>query len=193
MTLRFVEEDLFSYAETRTVPMYDALVSQAVFDLLPLRTTLDTLQPFVTDGGLWYLPIHFDGVTAFEPPIEPDLDEQIERLYHRSMQSDGAGDEGVAGAHTGRRLLSTLPETGATLLEVASSDWIVHPSGGSYPSDEAYFLYHILHFVEEELSGHPDLDSAVFNSWMQKRREQIASGTMIYVAHQLDILARQTK
>lgn len=192
--LRFVESDLLEYAGSKNEAKrsYHALISQAVLDLLPLPATLDALQPLLVDnGGLWYLPIHFDGVTAFEPPIEPALDEQIERLYHRSMHSGDAQEGGIAGPHTGRRLLTALPDAGASLLDVGSSDWIVHPANEEYPPDEAYFLHHILHFVESELAGHPDLDSNAFKSWVQKRREQIASGTLIYIAHQLDILAQQ--
>ena len=191
VTLRFVEGDLFEYAATRSQQSYDALISQAVFDLLPVPATLDSLRPLLVDGGLWYLPIHFDGVTAFEPPIQSDLDDRIERLYHQSMRRDDAEEGGIAGAQTGRRLLSALPATGASLLEAGSSDWIVHPNENEYPSDEAYFLHHILHFVESELSGHPKLDANAFDSWLQRRREQIESGTLIYIAHQLDILAEQ--
>ena len=191
VTLRFTQADLFEHAETATKQSYDALISQAVFDLLPLRAALTSLRPLLKNQGLWYLPIHFDGLTAFEPPIEPSLDDRIERLYHRSMCPDNETASGVVGAHTGRRLLTQLPDVGAKLLEVGSSDWIVHPTNREYPSDEAYFLQHILHFLETELSGHPTLDASVFNSWIEKRREQIEEGTLIYIAHQLDILAQQ--
>ncbi|MCB0115995.1 MAG: hypothetical protein KDD84_17970, partial [Caldilineaceae bacterium] len=54
--------------------------------------------------------------------------------------------------------------------------------------DEAYFLRHILHFVETTLSGHPELDATSFAQWLQTRRDQIERGELIYVAHQLDLL-----
>ena len=57
--------------------------------------------------------------------------------------------------------------------------------------EEPYFLHHILHFIEQELSEHPTLNSAHFARWIRNRRQQIVRGELIYIAHQLDVLARQ--
>jgi len=184
-SIDYVTADLFDFAASDDGP-YDAVVAQAVFDLLPVAEALQSIRPLLADGGLWYLPIHFDGVTAFEPPVDADLDARIERLYHESM---AAGDR-KEGAHTGRRLLTHLQEKG-TLLAAGSSDWVVFAGEEGYVDEEAYFLHHILHFVEDELSGHPDLDSDAFKHWIEERRRQIKAGDLIYIAHQLDVLGRQ--
>ena len=49
------------------------------------------LRRLARPGGLFYFSINFDGVTALEPQIDAHLDDEIMRLYHRSM------DERVTG------------------------------------------------------------------------------------------------
>ena len=188
VSIDFITADLFDVHEVLEEGTYDAIVSQAVLDLLPLSHALRALQPLLREGGLWYLPLHFDGVTGFEPPLDSSLDASIEQLYHESMSD---AEEERHGARSGRALLRQLPHHDAQLLSAGSSDWVVFPKMGGYPNDEAYFLHHILHFIEAELSDHPALDAEAFANWVQHRRQQVEDGTLIYVAHQLDVLARQ--
>ncbi|WP_103020350.1 methyltransferase domain-containing protein [Salinibacter altiplanensis] len=189
VTVRFAAADLFDVAASHEGPPHDALVAQAVLDLLHIPDALGALAPLLAPGGLWYLPIHFDGVTAFEPRVNPDLDARVERLFHESMADPSLEGE-RAGAHCGRRLLRHLHNSDAPLLEAGSSDWVVVPQDGAYPGDEAYFLHHILHFIETELTGHPELDAEAFANWVATRRQQVETGELIYIAHQLDVLAR---
>lgn len=191
VSLEFAVGDVTEVTCTESPSRFDAVIAQAVLDLLPLPDALRQLQGCLRERGVWYLPIHFDGVTAFEPQIDPDLDAQIERLYHESMQRGEERGTCSSGARTGRQLLVWLREMGADLLEAGSSDWLVFGREGGYPQEEEYFLYHILHFIEQELSGHPALEAAAFDKWMGKRRQQIEDQELIYVAHQLDVLARQ--
>ena len=187
--LRFLTVDLMDIQTEYDGPSVDALVGQAVLDLLPIEEALRALQSVLRDGGLWYLPLHYDGVTAFEPSFHPTLDENIERLYHESM-SDAEQEGGREGAVSGRRLLSYFQSRDRQIVAAGGSDWVVTPRNGTYSEDEAYFLYHILHFVEQELLGHPELDDASFRQWIDTRRRQVERGELIYIAHQLDILAR---
>lgn len=177
VSLRLVHADLHNV--TTDLPC-DALIGQAVFDLLDVPTALTALRPLVHDDGLWYLPIHFDGVTAFEPRLDGALDATIERLYHESM-----GD----GVHSGRRLLTQLPAAGADIVAAGGSDWVVHPTADGYPGAEGYFLHHILHFVETELTGHPALSDEALVNWSETRHQQVERATLVYIAHQLDVLA----
>jgi ubiquinone/menaquinone biosynthesis C-methylase UbiE len=190
VTLRFVAADLFDFGATQD-HQFDAIVAQAVLDILPLEQALASLRGLLRQEGLWYLPIHFDGVTAFEPRFFSDLDAQIEQLYHSSMSGE-AGEEGdSAGAQTGRRLLTRFQESDSTLLSAGSSDWVIFARNGAYAGDEAYFLHHVVHFIEAELTGHPALNEDAFEQWIAERRRQIERGELIYVAHQLDVLARE--
>lgn len=188
VSVRLINADVLEFASASTGP-YDAIVAQALLDLFSISEILDTLRPLLAPEGLWYLPTHFDGVTAFEPPIDEELEATIERLYHESMVEEKGG--GRHGARSGRRLLSHFSQSQATLRTADSSDWIVFARGDEYPEDEAYFLNHILHFIEEELSDHPSLDHERFEWWIRKRRREIENGELIYVAHQLDVLAQE--
>jgi hypothetical protein len=192
VSLRFAQADLFDFAAMEGEAGYDTIIAQALLDLLPVARALEALRPLLQKGGVWYLPIHFDGVTAFEPLLDAELDAKITRLYHESMTENIDDEEGGGdGAHTGRRLLSRLRDTGASLVEAGSSDWVVFARDDGYQEREAYFLHHILHFIEQELSDHPDLDGDAFAGWVQQRRQQIEAHELVYVAHQLDVLAVQ--
>ena len=183
--------DALQHLEDHEGTQFDGIVAQAVLDIVHLPTALQRFRDRSHAETLWYMPIHFDGVTAFEPAVDPELDATIEQLFHDSMTGDADTYGPKGGPHTGRTLLSALPNGGASLVDAAASDWIVFArNDGDYPADEAYFLHHILHFVETELADHPALDADAFRSWMKARRQQVANGELTYVAHQLDVLAR---
>jgi hypothetical protein len=135
---------------------------------------------------LAWLTLNFDGVTTFEPIIDPALDAQIERLYHQSMDSRPTGGD----SRSGRHLFNYLRGSGADLIAAGPSDWVVYPQHSKYAADEAYFLHFILHFFEQSLTGHPDLDVDAFAAWLHERRAQIDQGELVYIAHQMDFLVQ---
>lgn len=189
VSIRYVAADLFDFASSYQGELFNAVIAQAVFDTVNSVKARGELGPLLETGGLWYLPIHFDGVTAFEPTRT--IDSRIEQIYHASMTEDSEEEGGSrTGVHCGRRLLNAFQRSSKALLEAGASDWVVHPREDGYLADEAYFLHHILHFVETELEGHPDLNETAFSEWMGERRQQINDGTLIYIAHQLDVLAQ---
>ena len=112
------------------------------------------------------------------------------RLYHASMDLRARNGLGAGDSKTGRHLLQHLPQSGATILEAGSSDWVVWPRDGRYPEDESYFLHHIVHTIDAELSAHPELDAAAFRAWVEARHAQVERGELVYIAHQLDVLGR---
>jgi len=188
LSIELVHGDVFDVLDTSDRGPYDVVIAQAVLDILDVSSALSRFRDVTAEGGLWYFPIHFDGVTAFEPVVDQELDDQIEALFHASM--DERGDGSTGGARTGRRLFTALRDAGANILKAGASDWVVHSQkDGSYVGDEKYFLHHILHFVESELTNHPHLDSDAFHTWMKTRRQHVESGKLVYLAHQLDLLA----
>lgn len=175
--------DVFDFISKNTVPA-DLLIAHAFLDLLPMPESLPRL--FKLTKALAWLTINFDGVTSFEPAIDAELDDQIERLYHETMDNRPTGGDSRAGRH----LFAHLMQAGAHILAAGPSDWVVYANDGKYPGDEAYFLYFILHFFEESLTGQPTLDAAAFANWLARRRAQIENGELVYIAHQMDFLAR---
>ena len=179
---QFVQADVFEYLSNDPAPV-DILIAHAFLDLMPLPEKLSQLLSLTKK--LAWLTINFDGVSAFEPEIDFELDKKIESLYHNSMDMRTGGGDSRAGRH----LFKYLEEAGARLLAAGASDWVVYPRAGVYPADEAYFLNFILSFFDETLKDHPDLEPAEFSLWLQTRRDQIKRGELVYIAHQIDFLA----
>jgi SAM-dependent methyltransferase len=181
----FVQADVFDFIE-RGPDKADLLIAHALLDLLPLDESLPKLFSSVESGGLAWLTANFDGVTALEPALDPELDAKIERLFHESMDIRPSGGD----SRTGRHLFGHLGVAGAEILVAGASDWVVFPRHGSYPAEEAYFLQFILHFFETSLAGHPDLAPAEFDAWLAERRAQVERGELVYIAHQMDFLVK---
>jgi len=167
---------------------YDVVLANAVLDLLELRPALERIWQACKPGALFWFTVNFDGETIFLPELP--LDEQVMKLYHRSMDERVRDGRPAGESKTGRRLLTLLPETGATLEAAGSSDWVVFPSKRGYAGDEGYFLHHITHTIATALDGHAELDGPQFNHWVRTRHDQIDRAELCYIAHQLDVLGR---
>jgi hypothetical protein len=183
--IRLERGDVFDFIEQRTQPA-DLLIAHAFLDLLPMPDSLRGLFSLVKTDGLAWLTINFDGVSTLEPVIDQVLDEQIERLYHHTMDTRPTGGDSQAGRH----LFGHLAGLGARILAAGASDWVVHATAGKYPADEAYFLHFILRFYENSLYGQDGLDENAFAAWLAKRRIQIERGELVYIAHQMDFLVK---
>lgn len=167
---------------------WELLVAHAFLDLIDLSAALPRLLALLVPGGLFYFTLNFDGGTVFEPVIDPELDRQIEALYHGTM--DCRCDQGrpAGSSITGRRLLGQLQAAGARLVAAGSSDWVVCPNPDGYPGDEAFFLHAIIDTIGGALYNHPELDASRFEAWLAQRHRQIEAAQLIYIAHQLDVL-----
>lgn len=182
--IRLEHADLLDI-RTETMEPADLLIAHALLDLLPMPGSLQKLLSLTKD--LAWLTINFDGMTCFEPAIDPVLDESIERLYHRTMDTRKTGGD----SRSGRHLFGYLRNLGTTVLAAGASDWVVYATNGIYPADEEYFLHFNLHFIEDSLTGYPGLDPVAFSHWLRERRRQIERGELVYIAHQMDFLVKQ--
>lgn len=158
----------------------DLLIAQSFMDLVDHEAALAAFTRTLSPGGLAYFPITFDGETIFQP--DHPRDEAVLDAYHRTIDSESGRD-----SHAGRHLADRLRAAEGTVLDVAASDWIVRPQDGRYLHDEQYFLRQILGFVEAALESRP-VDGG--QKWLATRREQLARGQLIYVAHGYDLLYR---
>jgi len=170
---------------------WDVLIAHAFLDLMDIPTALPILLSLLKPGGLCYFTINFDGVTSFEPAIEPELDALIEQLYHQTMDERMTNGRLSGDSRSGRHLFAHLSQNNIEILAAGSSDWVVFASKDGYPTDEAYFLHFIIHFFEQALHDHSQLDAAQFQAWLEQRHAQIEAGELVYIAHQIDFLGRK--
>jgi SAM-dependent methyltransferase len=185
--IRFCQADVFDFMRAEAGFGYDLLVAHAFLDLMPMPESLLSLFGLLKPDGLAWLTVNFDGVTSLEPVLNPALDALIERLYHQSMDLRPSGGD----SQSGRHLFGHIEQAGGEIVSAGASDWVVYPAKGQYPAEEAYFLHFILHFFENSLEEHPQLDAGQFANWLAGRREQIRQGKLVYIAHQMDFLARK--
>lgn len=189
-TITLVCADAFDFLREQAPGSYDGVVTQAWLDLVHLETALEEIFRVLAPSGLFYAPIHFDGETRFLPVIDEKLDRQVLDAYHRSMDLRHTAHGPARGSRTGSRMIIEIPEAGGRILSAGSSDWIVRPNrDGDYPHDEAHFLFHILRFVDNEIQKVGALSSKTADRWLKKRSAQVDTGTLRYMAHQLDVLA----
>ena len=183
--VKIVVKDAINFIQSLSAYSYDAVIAQAILDLLDVDYFLELLEKVTVKQGLYYFPINFDGMTTFLPSYDPVLDKKIEQIYHASMVKGG-----VDRSQTGRRLLLSLMNADKRIKEAGSSDWVVLPGDNkSYSGDEAYFLKHILFFVRNELIKSGEMSATAIEDWYTFRLKQIDRGELIYIAHQLDVLA----
>lgn len=166
---------------------WDLVVAHAFLDLVDIKRTLPELFGLLRPGGWFYFTINFDGLTAFAPPDDPELDDLIIDQYHRTMDERRIEGGATAGSRAGRSLPAQIPVAGGEIVAAGSSDWVVWPRKGRYPADEAYFLHHILHFFESSLTGRAEIDPARLAAWLDRRHAQIDAGELIFIAHQIDV------
>ncbi len=182
--IHLVCADVFDFIQKNKSPA-DILIAHAFLDLLPLPESLEAVLTLTK--GLAWLTINFDGISAFQPDVDCELDQQIEQLYHATMDRRSSGGD----SRMGRKLFEHLRAAQADILSAGASDWVVYAQQGSYPADEKYFLEFILYFFEDSLKECQDLEPASLNRWLAGRHRQIESGELVYIAHQMDFLVRQ--
>ena len=165
------------------------LIANAVLDMVDVPATLPGLFALLVSKGLFWFSINFDGETIFEP-AHPD-DASLMAAYHRGMDERVLYGSQAGDSRSGRHLFHHLRRAGASILASGSSDWVVHAeSGAGYRADEAHFVGFILHTIEEALSARADVDQGILQTWLATRRSQLASGELLYLAHQLDYCGR---
>lgn len=189
--LRFRHGDILeTLREHDQVERYDLVLANAVLDLLELRPALSLVQRALVPLCPFWFTINFDGETILLP--EDPLDVRVMRAYHRTMDERVAQGQPRGDSKTGRHLLALIPEVGAQLCAAGSSDWVVFPQDAQYPDDEAHFLRHIVHTIEVALRGAAEFGPEL-SQWVDARTQQIENGSLIYVAHQLDVVGIRSR
>jgi len=180
--------DAFPFA-AETDRTWDLLIAAAFLDIVPGSNRLETLFEMVPGGG-YYTPITFDGASRFVPGVDRLFDRRLERRWHAGMRTGDDPNDPRAGS----RLPVRVAEAGGTVESVGGSSWVVRPEPGpdgtGYPAEEAYFLFHVLRFVEQSLLADPQLDDDRVREWVADRRNRVGEGSLRYLAHNLDAFGR---
>ncbi|MDM8532661.1 class I SAM-dependent methyltransferase [Anaerolineales bacterium HSG25] len=189
VTVQFETIDAFQFVEQEREAnqQWDVLIAHAFWDLVDVSALLPKLLNLLTAQGLYYFSINFDGETILLPTIDETIDAQIINLYHQAMNDQHVHNKVGAGTRTGRHLFRHLASANTKLLNAGSSDWVVFPTEGGYPDDEAYFLHCIIHSMRMMLQ---DQLTPQIRAWLDERHAQIEVGKLIYIAHQLDFVGR---
>jgi SAM-dependent methyltransferase len=190
LRVRMVHAELGSYLEAAHGQPADALIANAVLDLVDVPAVLPGLLRLLVPGGVYWFTINYDGETIFAPGHP--LDDQVMQAYHRDMDERVRYGRAAGESRTGRRMFDYLRDAGAPALAAGSSDWVVHAGPErNYPADEAYFLRCILNTIEDALHDRVDrLEPADLADWLAERNRQLEAGQLVYVAHQLDFVGR---
>ncbi|SDK25972.1 hypothetical protein SAMN04515672_2714 [Natronorubrum texcoconense] len=164
----------------------NAVVAAALLDIVDLEDAIPGIADLLADEGLCYAPITYDGGTTFAP--RDRVDDRIEAQYHHHM--DEVRDDGSSRA--GSELLAVLPQQGWNVLAGGGSDWVVRPTDGEYPDDEAAVVARVLETMADSLEAvpSPELGADARRRWFARRWRELEAGELVYVAHNLDVLAR---
>ncbi|MCX6018154.1 MAG: class I SAM-dependent methyltransferase [Chloroflexi bacterium] len=181
--------DAREFLHTQT-GVWDVLIANAFLDLFELKSIVPLALRALKPGGLFYFTINFDGVTKLLPQIDASYDEEIEALYHRTMDERVIDGVRSGDSHSGSNLFMHLRAAGAHIMASGSSDWVVCAEENEYAHDDAFFLGCILGFFEESVGARSEINASRFRTWLNARRAQVARGELIYLAHQLDFVGR---
>lgn len=185
--------DFFDFvARTRGERVWDLLIAHAFLDLLDVPRALPQLLSLLNRGGLFYFTLNFDGATILEPAIDAEFDAEIERLYHRTMDERVTNGARSGDSCSGRHLFEHLRALNAEIIEAGSSDWAVFAGKDGYAGDEAFFLHFIIDTLCGALENRPELTLCRdrFLDWIALRHRQVNDGTLVYIAHQIDVVGR---
>jgi SAM-dependent methyltransferase len=190
LRVRLLHAELGSYLEAAHEGPADALIANAVLDLVDVPAVLPGLLRLLVPGGTYWFTVNYDGESIFAPGHPHD--DQIMRAYHRDMDERIRYGRPAGESRTGRHLFHHLRAAGAPALAAGPSDWVVHAGpDGTYPGDEAYFLRSILNTIQDALRDRPDrVEPADLAGWLAERSGQLAAGELVYIAHQLDFVGR---
>jgi hypothetical protein len=171
VTVEPVAADAVEYIESHSID-HDLIVAAALLDIVD-DTPVSTFLGALDTGGLYYLPLTFDGATRFRP--HHPHDDIVESAYHEQMDTKSGGN-----SRAGDSVLAELLGLSGVSVDAAGSDWVVTPTDGGYPADEAYFLEFILDTIERAVGEQLGESAETLRTWLRARHEQLETGQLVY-------------
>ena len=190
ITLNFMVADLASYQPAEP-GRYDAVIAQALMDLLPLERMVERIRSWLAPAGLFYASLNYDTGTVLYP-LYPDHEFETDLLgvYDTSMERflDGLP---CGGAHSGRRLHAALSNAGFDILALGSSDWNIAPYCGAYRDEDQRCLAALLDMIHGEGQRSGRFQPQQLDDWLSHRRAQLADSRLSLIIHQIDLVAQK--
>jgi SAM-dependent methyltransferase len=191
LSVAFLKMDVYEFFDfAKGCRQWDLGIAHAFMDLVDMAEVIPRFCAVIRPGGLLYFSLNYDGETILLPPADPHLDAQIITLYNHSMDVRMRNGRKAGDSRSGRHLFELLKNSGTNLLAAGCSDWVIFPRKRKYSVDETYFLNVMVHTIHQELKNHPALNAGAFENWIRKRRAQIESAELIFIAKQMDLLAQ---
>jgi SAM-dependent methyltransferase len=180
--------DLFDFEPPS--PDYDLITAHAFMDLVPMARALGLYSRWLSDGGLLYATLNYDGETDLFPQYgDPGFEATLLAVYDDSMDRRRVAGEPTGGARSGRRLYTLLEHAGFEVVAYGSSDWNLTPLDRRYRARDADVLRMMLQCIRGEAEREPMIDRARLADWHARRSEELARGALGMIVHQIDILA----
>lgn len=165
----------------------DLVVGHALADLLPLDRLAARTAALVRPGGLVHLALAYDGLTAFSPVADADIEQAILAAYHRHMDRPALDTPNYGGSKAGRRLGPALASAGLEILSDAPSVWQVRADHGARGH---LVLARLIRFVVEAVREIGGVSTGDLTCWEQDRRTALTEGALTVRVGHRDVLAR---
>lgn len=166
----------------------DLVVAHALADLVPLDQLAARAFALARPGGLVHIALSYDGLTAFSPVPDPDLEAAVLAAFHRHMDRPAAQTPTYGGSTAGRRLAPALAAAGLEIVTDAPSCWLV--CAGDRPNGRRV-VSRLVRFVVDAARTVGGISAGDVKCWERQRRDAIADGTLAVKVGHRDVLARR--
>jgi SAM-dependent methyltransferase len=190
VTLRLEGADLSAYEPAQS-GIYDAVIAQALMDLLPLERMVERIRRWLVPAGLFYASLNYDAGTVLYPAYgDGEFEAALLGVYDASMDRWVDGQR-CGGAHSGRRLHAALSDAGFDILALGSSDWNITPYCGAYRDADKVCLAALLEMIHGEGLRSGQFETRQLGDWLGDRQTQLADQKLGLIIHQIDLVAQK--
>lgn len=172
ITIEWVEADAGKIDKLFGKDEFNALLSHAVIDLLPVPEIMPSILEKLKAQGGCYFSLNFSGQTNFYPKHEND--DVVSASYHADMDSRFPSVDWQPSL-TGSTLPNWLKSYGCQKVIDGDSDWQLGKSEelGGLNNEDGLFVRNILDTIKKALAGLPGIDA-----WLATRYEQLEQGQL---------------
>jgi len=190
-TVEIICADLYDViADPQFQGRWDLIIAHAVMDLVDAGVVLAGFARLAKPGGLLYLSLIYDGLTEFLPSEDSEFEHELIDRYHLSMDRRSFQERCSSGSgRAARGLFSRLKALDMPILAAGSSDWVVFPINGHYPTGEAFFLDTIIDTIDLQMKQDPTMDPDRLAAWTARKHAMVKAGELTYIARNMDFLA----